>query len=56
MLVGSLICHHLLLRDSGPCYMVVFVMCVITVAMVWLSFPVEGFWSSCDNWLIARQK
>jgi hypothetical protein len=34
--------------DYGPCE-IIFVCVVVTVAMVWRSFPVKGFCASCDN-------
>jgi hypothetical protein len=51
MLVGCLVGDHLLLlRDFRP-YVIIFinVCAVITVAMVWRSFAVKGFWALWDN-------
>jgi hypothetical protein len=42
MLVGH---HSLLLRDFGPYATIfIYVFVVVTVAMVWRSFAVKGFW------------
>jgi hypothetical protein len=49
--VGWLSDHHLLLlKQFGP-YVIIFmnVRVVITVAMVWRSFAVKGFWALWDN-------
>jgi hypothetical protein len=42
--------HLLILRDFGP-YEIIFmnVCVVITVAMVWWSFVVKGFWALWDS-------